>query len=107
MPWSPGHDDPHGEERGSGDSTRHLSPLWSRCGAADQYGQARPPEASALSDVPDSDQRHALTYCIDKGDVMTKGQYIIVRTYSAGVFAGTLVSRKGQEVELKNARRLR
>ena len=37
---------------------------------------------------------------------MTKGQYIIVRTYSAGVFAGTLVSRKGQEVELKNARRL-
>jgi len=35
-----------------------------------------------------------------------KGDYIIVRTYSAGVFAGTLVSRKGQEVELKQARRL-
>ena len=33
-------------------------------------------------------------------------RYVIVRTYSAGVFAGTLVSRKGQEVVLKDARRL-
>lgn len=33
-------------------------------------------------------------------------KYIIVRTYSAGVFAGILVSREGQEVVLKNARRL-
>jgi hypothetical protein len=33
-------------------------------------------------------------------------KYVIVRTYSAGVFAGELVSRKGQEVILKNARRL-
>jgi hypothetical protein len=39
-------------------------------------------------------------------DFMKKGDYIICRTYSAGVFAGTLVSRKGKEVELKNARRL-
>ena len=30
----------------------------------------------------------------------------IVRTYSAGVFFGEIVSRKGQEVILKNARRL-
>lgn len=37
---------------------------------------------------------------------MKKGDYIICRTYSAGVFAGTLVSRNGQEVELKQARRL-
>jgi hypothetical protein len=37
---------------------------------------------------------------------MKKGDYIICRTASAGVFAGTLVSRKGKEVELKNARRL-
>lgn len=37
---------------------------------------------------------------------MKKGDYIICRTYSAGVFAGTLVARKGKEVELKNARRL-
>ena len=37
---------------------------------------------------------------------MTKGQYVIVRTYSAGCFAGTLVSRKGQDVTLKDARRL-
>lgn len=32
--------------------------------------------------------------------------YVIVRTYSAGVFAGYLMSRKGQEVMLKDARRL-
>ncbi len=37
---------------------------------------------------------------------MEKGDYIICRTYSAGVFAGTLVSRKGKEVEMSNARRL-
>ena len=35
-----------------------------------------------------------------------KLKYVIVRTYSAGVFAGYLVSKKGQEVTLKNARRL-
>lgn len=33
-------------------------------------------------------------------------RYVIVRTYSAGVFAGELVSRTGQEVVLQNARRL-
>ncbi len=35
-----------------------------------------------------------------------KGKYVIVRTYSAGVFAGYLESRKGQEVVLTNARRI-
>jgi hypothetical protein len=35
-----------------------------------------------------------------------KGKYVIVRTYSAGVFAGTLAARKGKEVELTGARRL-
>lgn len=34
------------------------------------------------------------------------GQYVIVRTYAAGVFAGTLVKKEGNEVELQNARRL-
>jgi len=33
-------------------------------------------------------------------------KYVIVRTYSAGVFAGELESREGKEVVLKNARRL-
>lgn len=32
--------------------------------------------------------------------------YVIVRTYSAGVFAGNLQSRSGQEVVLTDARRL-
>lgn len=33
-------------------------------------------------------------------------KYVIVRTYSAGVFAGELESRSGQEVVLLNARRI-
>lgn len=33
-------------------------------------------------------------------------QYVIVRTLSAGVFAGEMLSRHGQEVVLLNARRL-
>ena len=37
---------------------------------------------------------------------MKVDSYVIVRTYSAGVHAGTLVFRKGKEVVLKNARRL-
>jgi hypothetical protein len=39
-------------------------------------------------------------------EVNMKRNYQIVRTYSAGVFAGTVVSRKGQEVVMTNARRL-
>ena len=35
-----------------------------------------------------------------------KGKYCMVRTYSAGVFAGTIVSLKGKEATLKNARRI-
>lgn len=34
------------------------------------------------------------------------GRYCIIRTYSAGVFAGFIQSRNGQEVVLHNARRL-
>ena len=33
-------------------------------------------------------------------------KYVIVRTYSAGVFSGELESRIGQEVVLRNARRI-
>ncbi len=33
-------------------------------------------------------------------------KYVIVRTYSAGVFAGYLQERNGREVILRNARRL-
>ena len=33
-------------------------------------------------------------------------RYVIVRTYSAGVFAGVFESRKGQEVVLTDARRI-
>jgi hypothetical protein len=33
-------------------------------------------------------------------------KYVICRTYSAGVFAGYLESRNGQEVVMRNARRI-
>ena len=33
-------------------------------------------------------------------------KYVIVRTFSAGVFAGELESRNGREVVMRNARRL-
>ena len=35
-----------------------------------------------------------------------EGTYVIVRTYSAGVFAGTLEKKEGREVTLSKARRL-
>jgi len=35
-----------------------------------------------------------------------KKKMVMVRTYSAGVFAGELVSREGKEVVLRNARRI-
>lgn len=41
-----------------------------------------------------------------KNQPKVKRRYVIVRTYTAGVFAGTLISRKGQEVVMTNARRL-
>jgi hypothetical protein len=37
---------------------------------------------------------------------MKNGQYVICRTYSAGVFAGNIEYRRGKEVKLGNARRL-
>jgi hypothetical protein len=33
-------------------------------------------------------------------------EYVIVRTYSAGVFAGEIVEKEGKQVTMKNARRL-
>lgn len=42
----------------------------------------------------------------DKAESLDGMQYKIVRTYSAGVFAGYLESRNGQEVVMRNARRL-
>lgn len=42
---------------------------------------------------------------IEKQPEITK-DYVIIRTYSAGVHAGYLESRDGKEVTLKNSRRL-
>lgn len=41
-----------------------------------------------------------------RGKSGKSGKYVIVRTYSAGCFAGTLESQDGQEVVLKDARRI-
>lgn len=35
-----------------------------------------------------------------------KNKFVLIRTYSAGVHFGTLLEHNGQEVHLKNARRL-
>jgi hypothetical protein len=47
---------------------------------------------------------------VEEENVQTKKaekmKYVIVRTYSAGVFAGELESRTGREVVMRNARRL-
>jgi hypothetical protein len=39
-------------------------------------------------------------------ELIKKGAYVIVRTYSAGVFAGILLSRSNKEVLMKDVRRL-
>lgn len=41
-----------------------------------------------------------------KAKTLDNMEYVIIRTYSAGVFAGYLKSRKDKEVNLVNARRL-
>lgn len=38
--------------------------------------------------------------------MLTKNDYVIVRTFSAGVFAGNFLELNGKEVHLANARRL-
>lgn len=43
---------------------------------------------------------------VQKAEQLDGLDYVIVRTYSAGVFAGYLKERDGQEVILKKARRL-
>ena len=49
--------------------------------------------------VPKSEQK-------EKAETFNKMRYVIVRTYSAGVFAGYLESRKGKEAVIKKARKL-
>ena len=38
--------------------------------------------------------------------MIKEGDFVLIRTYSAGVHFGTLLHRDGQEVHLKDARRL-
>lgn len=49
-----------------------------------------------------------LKMLFDRESCVTKieERYVIVRTYSAGVFAGTITKQKGKFVVLENARRL-
>lgn len=41
-----------------------------------------------------------------KGSQVKKSQFVLVRTYGAGIHVGTLVSKNAKEVVLKNARRV-
>ena len=47
-----------------------------------------------------------ITYTKLPGELAGGGNYVIIRTYSAGVHAGYLHKREGKEVTLKNARRI-
>ena len=38
--------------------------------------------------------------------MITIGDFVLIRTYSAGVHFGTLIKKEGKEVTLSNARRL-
>ncbi len=46
------------------------------------------------------------TYVPKKEEQKVDGKYFIVRTYSAGVFAGEIESKDGKSVVMTNARRL-
>ena len=60
--------------------------------------------------MPEEIKMDGITYVpktsYQKAEQLDGLDYVIVRTYSAGVFAGYLESRKGQEVVLRKARRL-
>jgi len=71
-------------------------PTMARCDRARDH--AGPHTWETEADETRNKRRRAMTNKTDR--------YVIVRTYSAGVFAGTFVSRKGQEVVLTHARRL-
>lgn len=60
------------------------------------------PETITIDDVQYV-RKDAVT---QKAETLDGMKYVIARTYSAGVFAGYLKSREGQEVVLLNARRL-
>ena len=38
--------------------------------------------------------------------MIQKGDFVLIRTYSAGIHFGILIERQGQEISLANARRL-
>lgn len=59
-----------------------------------------------LEDMKVSDLLKLSKLFSKENEVKTYSGYKIVRTYSAGVFAGEIESRNGQEVVMKNARRL-
>ena len=64
----------------------------------------------AKINMPEEIKMDGITYVpktsYQKAEQLDGLDYVIVRTYSAGVFAGYLESRKGQEVVLRKARRL-
>jgi len=60
------------------------------------------PESITIDDV-----KYVRADSIQQTATMKDGlKYVICRTYSAGVFAGYLEERTGQEVVLRNARRI-
>ena len=60
-----------------------------------------------IDEVTIEGRRYVPADCIQKTAIDEKlGKYQIVRTYSAGVFAGYVESRNGREAVMRKARRL-
>jgi len=56
-------------------------------------------KVDGITYVPKSEQK-------EKAEAFNKMKYAIVRTYSAGVFAGYIEKRNGQEVVMRKVRKL-
>jgi hypothetical protein len=71
-----------------------------------QIDDLRHEVTAAISTIENKIDRLGAAAPASMGSDAFVGQYVIARTYSAGVFAGTLEKREGKEIMLNNARRL-
>ena len=59
-----------------------------------------------VSEVEINGETYVLKSSVSQQVLLSAEDYVVIRTYSAGVFAGELLERHGKEVVLENARRL-
>ena len=73
-----------------------------------KFGKIKARKERKMSDVKCTELVvNGVTYVVKGSETKeVEGDYVVVRTYSAGVFAGEIKSREGQDVVMKNVRRL-